>query len=90
MNTLDDLLLTVRYQVAPTPHITNDITKCTCCTGRDCLYFCPAACFTIVDDAISFAYEGCFECGTCRIACPLKAIDWHYPPGGLGVAFRIG
>jgi ferredoxin-like protein FixX len=35
-------------------------------------------------------YAGCLECGTCKIACTLKAIIWDYPKGEFGVQYRFG
>ncbi|MBU1208420.1 MAG: hypothetical protein KKH04_16085 [Proteobacteria bacterium] len=30
---------------------------------------------------ISVAYEGCLECGSCRIGCPHLNIEWRFPRG---------
>jgi len=38
---------------------------------------------------VEFAYEACLECGTCLFICDREAVDWHYPPGGYGVRFRL-
>ncbi|ASS88165.1 hypothetical protein GLN3_14745 [Geobacillus lituanicus] len=35
-------------------------------------------------------YEGCHECGSCRIGCPYENIRWEYPRGGHGIVFRLG
>jgi ferredoxin like protein len=34
-------------------------------------------------------YEGCHECGSCRIGCPYQNIKWEYPKGGHGIVFRL-
>lgn len=90
MTDLADKLLRVRHQVATDAHIVLDGAKCVGCDLKPCLYFCPAACFTEEDGEIKFGYEGCLECGTCRVMCPNGALTWDYPLGGYGVSFRIG
>ena len=47
-----------------------------------CLYICPANVYRADDNRISVAYEGCLECGSCRIACPHLNIEWRFPTGG--------
>lgn len=89
MSETPEVLTTVRHQVAPTPHIEVDAQACARCAEHGCLYYCSAHCFTLEDGEITFRYEGCLECGTCRVMCP-QAVRWDYPNGGLGVAFRIG
>ncbi|MDY6911458.1 MAG: ferredoxin family protein, partial [Chloroflexota bacterium] len=37
-----------------------------------------------------FSYDGCLECGACRISCAKGAVDWNYPRGGFGVSFEYG
>jgi len=83
-------LLRVRQIVAVEPHIILDTTRCSTCEQKACLYFCPAGCFTENNGGIEFSYEGCLECGTCRIMCPNEALTWNYPLGGFGVSFRYG
>jgi Fe-S-cluster-containing hydrogenase component 2 len=39
---------------------------------------------------ISVAYEGCLECGSCRIACPHLNIEWRFPTGDAGSATSLG
>ncbi|MDR2381803.1 MAG: ferredoxin family protein [Bifidobacteriaceae bacterium] len=85
--TRDEKLDHVRSLVALTPHIAVDFAACGACDER-CLSFCPAGCFTRGPDGIVFQYEGCLECGTCRVLCP--GADWDYPDGGFGVSYRFG
>ncbi|SHK58227.1 ferredoxin family protein [Desulforamulus aeronauticus] len=59
------------------------------CPGKDCTVFCPAKVYEWRDDRITVGYEGCLECGACRIACPHQNIRWRYPRGGYGVQFRL-
>lgn len=62
------------------------------CTGKPCLRVCPAQNYIWDEaaDTLIFNCEGCLECGTCRLICPLGAIDWSYPRGGFGVAYLWG
>ena len=88
---LADKLFRVRYKVdSNNPHIKLDTASCKQCDNKVCLRVCPAEVFTIEDDEITVAYQGCLECGTCRVSCPMGAIQWNYPRGGFGVYFRFG
>lgn len=60
------------------------------CEDKPCLYFCPGEVYKFEGDRISVGYEGCHECGSCRIGCPYDNIEWKYPKGGHGVVFRMG
>ena len=42
------------------------------------------------EEALEVAYENCLECGDCQIVCPYDNIDWSYPRGGFGVAYKYG
>ncbi len=90
MTDRSEKLLQIRYVVAVKPHIVNDSSKCGTCEQKPCIYFCPGGCFTEEDGEIKLRYEGCLECGTCRIMCPKEALKWNYPLGGYGVSYRIG
>ncbi|ACV62776.1 4Fe-4S ferredoxin iron-sulfur binding domain protein [Desulfofarcimen acetoxidans DSM 771] len=59
------------------------------CPGKDCTVFCPARVYEWREGRISVGYEGCLECGACRIACPNGNIWWSYPRGGYGVQFKL-
>jgi len=83
-------LLKIRFLVSMEPHIVLDSSKCSQCDLQSSLYFCPAGCFTEENDEIKFNYEGCLECGTCRVMLPKEALKWDYPLGGYGVSYRIG
>jgi ferredoxin like protein len=39
---------------------------------------------------ISINYEGCLECGSCRIGCPHLNIEWRFPTGGYGIRHKFG
>jgi ferredoxin like protein len=60
------------------------------CPDQACLYICPAYVYRLEKDHISVNYEGCLECGTCRIGCPHLNIDWRFPPGGYGISHKFG
>lgn len=82
---------TVHRRIDFTPHIEVDSELCASCEERACLYFCPASCFELDEDGgVIFHYEGCFECGTCRVFCDSAVKKWGYPQGGSGVYYRLG
>ena len=87
---LEDILQSNIWDVDYEPHIKVDTSKCAKCDRRACINLCPAGCYTLLDDSILFSYEGCLECGTCRIICPKGAIQWNYPVSGRGVYYRFG
>ncbi|MDR2770821.1 MAG: 4Fe-4S dicluster domain-containing protein [Clostridiales Family XIII bacterium] len=52
---------------------------------------CPAGLYSYEDGKLSFNYEGCLECGTCRVLSLGKLIEsWNYPRGAKGVEFHRG
>lgn len=82
-----------RYQVDGESHITIiDQDTCRRCPEKWCNYLCPAAVYEFDPGASRnlVAYEGCLECGTCRIGCPYRNIEWRYPRGSYGVQHRQG
>ena len=89
---IEDKLFLDRFRVDETPHIRiiDPGTCLTACADQPCLYFCPANVYRIEKDHIVAAYEGCLECGSCRIACPNLNIEWRFPTGGYGVSHRFG
>ena len=90
MSDRSEKLLTVMHNVSMEPHIEIREEACAQCKNRACLYFCPAGCFEEEDGVMKFHYEGCLECGTCRVMCPKGIAKWDYPQGGYGVAVRLG
>ena len=62
------------------------------CPEQYCTKFCPAHVYEWDEEAqkILVGYEGCVECGTCRIGCPFRNIKWLNPRGGYGVQYRQG
>ena len=69
-----------------------DRDVCLRCVRQQCINCCPATCYTPQEDGrVLFSYEGCVECGTCRIVChEFDNIEWTYPRGGFGIQYRHG
>ena len=74
------------------PHLRiRDPAVCGSCRGKECTYTCPAENYRLeADGKVSLQWEGCLECGTCRIVCPHRNVSWRYPTGGYGVRYRYG
>lgn len=89
---IEDKLFLDRFHVSEEPHI-RIVDNATCmdkCEDQPCLYFCPANVYRLEKDHIVVAYEGCLECGSCRIGCPHLNIEWKFPVGGYGISHRFG
>ena len=87
---IEDKLYQTRYNTDTTPHIRVDTSLCEDCSEMPCLFICPVQAYKLQDGKLNFQWEGCVECGACRIVCPSDAIVWSYPRGGFGVCFRYG
>jgi ferredoxin like protein len=87
---IETKLGTLRYNIDKEAHIKVNFETCKECDGKPCISGCPAQCFELVNNEVKFQYEDCIECGTCKILCKKEAIDWNYPRGTFGVAFRKG
>ena len=88
---IEDKLSKIRFKVDHLPHIRIVTEKCEVCPDKACLYVCPVKNYRLKDDGcIEFSWQGCVECGACRIICPSDAVEWHYPRGGYGVCLRYG
>jgi ferredoxin like protein len=88
---LDDKLYVTKFNVDDRSHLVIiDQEVCRRCEDRPCTHFCPAAVYEWEDGKIIVGFEGCLECGSCRIACPHQNIEWCYPRGGFGVSYRFG
>lgn len=59
------------------------------CPDKLCTLFCPAEVYKWEVDRMFVGFEGCHECGSCRIGCPYENIKWEYPKGGHGIVFRL-
>jgi ferredoxin like protein len=90
--TVDEKMATVKIKVSRQAHITVNHDLCKDCETRPCLIICTAENYKWDEkrDDLIFNYEGCLECGACRLICPRNAIDWEYPNQGNGVKFRFG
>ena len=82
------------YNVDPVRAHISIIDPLTCrfCEKQQCINSCPAACYAPQPDrTVLFSYEGCVECGTCRIVCnEYRNVAWTYPNEGHGVQYRFG
>ena len=80
-----------RFEIFKEPHIVVEREKCLRCELKPCIGACPAGLYSLDEEgALLFNYEGCLECGTCRLVCPYGAVRWNYPPGGFGVHYQFG
>jgi ferredoxin like protein len=90
---IDDVLMTLKHFVDESgPHLRiKDRDVCIRCAGKPCLFFCPVGAYRLQEDGeVQIACQSCIECGSCRIACPPNNVDWKYPHGGFGVAYKYG
>ena len=89
---IEDKLFLTRFNVDETPHLRiKDGAVCIKdCGDQPCLYICQANVYRLEHDRIRVNYEGCLECGTCRIGCPRLNIEWKFPAGGYGVRHKFG
>jgi ferredoxin like protein len=72
-------------------HISVKQEVCRSCQPKYCLHVCPAQVYSLNKEGnIELDLDGCLECGTCRIACRLESIEWHYPRGGFGIQLKYG
>ena len=88
---IEEKLYRTRYNIdSEHPHIVVDQEKCKKCTDMPCLFICPVEAYRLEEEEIAVTWQDCLECGTCRVICPLKAIQWEFPRGGFGVCYRYG
>jgi len=87
---IDDKLALDLFHVDKDSHIQVNQEICGTCSHKICTYVCPVENYTLEGDSVVFSWEGCLECGTCRIACDQGAITWDYPRGGFGISYRLG
>ena len=73
------------------PHLKIDSKVCGDCSEKPCLYSCPVENFVLSGQGeVILSWEGCLECGTCRICCigvGKKGLTWDYPRGGYGICY---
>ncbi len=87
---MEERLALNKYDVDNQAHIRLEDGKCRECSHKACLIICPAECFKLREGTVSFAYEGCLECGSCRVVCNEGGLDWSYPRSGFGVSYEYG
>ena len=88
---LEDKLFLDRFKVDTESHLRiKDTDVCHKCKDQACLNICPANVYRLEGDHITVAYEGCLECGTCRIGCLHLNIEWRFPKGGYGISHKFG
>ncbi|MFV9510868.1 ferredoxin family protein [Tepidibacillus sp. LV47] len=88
---VDDLQYLTRFVSDKESHLVikdHNICK-TKCKEKYCTFFCPGEVYKWEGERMFVGFEGCHECGSCRIGCPYDNIEWKYPKGGLGVVFRL-
>jgi ferredoxin like protein len=87
---IEDKLAVNKYDIDKERHIQIKEDICQTCDGHPCTYTCPADCFKSREGYIRFSYEGCLECGSCRIVCDKDAIVWALPRAGFGICYLFG
>lgn len=87
---IEDKLYTLTFKPDKESHLVPNQDLCRQCADKPCLNFCPAHVYSWEDDHLAVAFEGCVECGACRIGCPYHSIAWRYPRGGFGVMYKFG
>lgn len=87
---IEDKLAVNKYDIDKDRHIQIREDICATCEAHPCLYACPADCFKLREGHITFSYEGCLECGSCRIVCDKEAVKWALPRAGFGICYLFG
>jgi ferredoxin like protein len=87
---IEEKLALNKYEQSGEAHITLSKESCDHCNLKPCLYACPAECFILREDHVTFSHDGCLECGSCRIVCPEGMLQWAYPQGGFGICYQYG
>ncbi|MCK4388589.1 MAG: ferredoxin family protein [Dehalococcoidia bacterium] len=87
---IEDKLANNKYDIDKEVHVSIREDICKKCDEHYCLFACPADCFKLTEDHITFSYEGCLECGSCKIVCDKDAIDWTLPRAGFGICYQYG
>lgn len=90
--TIEDKLGLNKFSVDSTPHIQIDENCADQNLKERLVMACPAKLYKLREDnTVEFNYEGCLECGTCRVLTGGRIVkSWDHPIGGMGVAFKKG
>ena len=89
---IDDLLMTIKY-FTDEQEIHLQLIDAEVCVSCDqpCLFFCPVGAYQKQQDGhMVIAFQSCIECGSCRLMCTHNNVNWKYPRGGFGVAYKFG
>lgn len=90
---IDEKISSVKFFVDEEfPHLrVKNHDLCLQCGEKFCLNFCPAGVYRLDSQGrIIVGYQACLECGSCRVGCPSRNIEWSYPRGGYGVNYKFG
>jgi ferredoxin like protein len=88
---IDEKLALNLFHVDKEAHIKLNAEVCRQCPHKACVRVCPVENYTLNDQGeVVFSWEGCLECGTCKVACDRGSITWDYPSGGYGILYRSG
>jgi ferredoxin like protein len=87
---VEERLAVNKYSIDRDVHIRVDAEICRTCDMLYCVVACPAQCFKPTGEGVTFSFEGCLECGSCRIVCPKGAVDWTLPRAGFGISYQFG
>jgi ferredoxin like protein len=90
---LEDKLFLITFNADTESHLSVKSQEvCQRCENKPCVSGCPAACWEFEQEKneVLVSFEGCLECGTCRVICPFANINWKYPRGGFGVKYKFG
>jgi len=87
---IEEKLAVNKYDIDKDVHVRIRDDICKTCDKHYCLFVCPANCFKLTEGHITFSFEGCLECGTCRISCDKEAIEWELPRPGFGICYIYG
>ncbi len=87
---IEDKLAVNKYDIDRDSHVRLNEEICHSCADKRCVWVCPAGCFTVLEGKLMFGFEGCLECGSCRIACEKGAVDWTLPGPGFGICYLYG
>lgn len=87
---IEDKLALNKFDLDRESHIRIREDICQNCREQSCLYVCPAECFRLSQGRVTFSFEGCLECGSCKAVCKKEAIDWTLPRAGFGICYQYG
>lgn len=87
---IEEKLAVNKFDIDEEKHIRINQETCDRCDTHVCVFTCPSDCFKFTQEHLTFSFEGCLECGSCRIVCDEAAIEWTLPRGGFGICYQYG